>query len=156
MINLVQEPTVLGPALPQARETILCDPQRCTDCGADLAGAAVTGTARRQVTDVRPPPPPWVTEYRVITRACPRCAARTRGKAPAVVTGRARCGPGVLARAAQLLCGHYLPVVRAATRAALNLAATAGVSAAASRPSPVGQRLRCATNLSCRRAEKTV
>jgi transposase len=74
----------------------------------------VIGTARRQITDVLAPPPPWVTEYRIITRACPCCAARTPGEAPAGVTGRAQYGPGVLGRATELLCGHYLPVARAA------------------------------------------
>jgi transposase len=102
------------PLVDDPNETIVCDPDSCAGCGADLSGAPVTGTARRQVTDVRPPPPPWVTEYRIITRACPCCAARTPGPVPGVVTGRARYGPGVLARAAQLLCGHYLPVARAA------------------------------------------
>lgn len=105
-----------GSAMPlvgNPNETIICDPDRCADCGADLSGAPVTGTARRQVTDVLPPPPPWVTEYQVITRACPCCATRTPGDAPAGVSGRAQYGPGVLARAAQLLCGHYLPVARA-------------------------------------------
>lgn len=102
------------PLVDDPNETIICDPDRCGECGADLAGAPVCGVARRQVTDVRPPPPPWVTEYRIITRACPCCAARTRGAAPAGVTGRAQYGPGVLARAAELLCAHYLPVARAA------------------------------------------
>ena len=101
------------PLVDDPNETIICDPGSCAGCGADLSGAPVTGTARRQVTDVAPPPPPWVTEYRIITRACPCCAARTTGDAPADVTGRAQYGPGVLARAAQLLCGHYLPVARA-------------------------------------------
>ncbi len=102
------------PLVDNPNETIICDPDSCADCGADLSGAPVTGTARRQVTDVRPPPPPWVTEYQIITRACPCCAARTPGPAPAGVTGRAQYGPGVLARAAELGCGHYLPVARAA------------------------------------------
>jgi transposase len=95
-------------------ETVICDPPACGDCGADLTGAPVTGRARRQVTDMQPPPPPWVTEYQIITRACPCCAARTPGPAPVGVTGRAQYGPGVLARAAELLCGHYLPVARSA------------------------------------------
>ena len=97
-----------GSAMPlvgNPNETIICDPDRCADCGADLSGAPVTGTARRQVTDVLPPPPPWVTEYQVITRACPYCA---RPDTPAGAS------PGV--RVAQLLCGHYLPVARATGR----------------------------------------
>lgn len=102
------------PLVDNPNETIICDPDSCADCGADLRGARVTGTARRQVTDALAPPPPWVTEYQIITRACPCCAARTPGDAPAGVTGRAQYGPGVLGRAAELLCGHYLPVARAA------------------------------------------
>jgi transposase len=111
-----KQPGAPGSAMPLVEnpdETFICDPQACGDCGADLSGAPVTGTARRQVTDVRPPPPPWVTEYQIITRACPCCAARTPGPAPEGVTGRAQYGPGVLARAAELICGHYLPVARA-------------------------------------------
>ncbi|MGH9059296.1 MAG: IS66 family transposase, partial [Acidimicrobiales bacterium] len=107
-------PGAAMPLVDNPNETIICDPDSCADCGADLRGARVTGTARRQITDVLAPPPPWVTEYRIITRACPCCAARTPGEAPAGVTGRAQYGPGVLGRAAELLCGHYLPVARAA------------------------------------------
>lgn len=102
------------PLVDNPNETIICEPDSCADCGADLRGARMIGTARRQITDVLAPPPPWVTEYRIITRACPCCAARTSGEAPAGVTGRAQYGPGVLGRAAELLCGHYLPVARAA------------------------------------------
>ncbi len=127
------------PLVDNPNETIICDPESCADCGADLSGAPVTGTARRQVTDVRPPPPPWVTEYQIITRACPCCAARTPGPAPVGVTGRAQYGPGVLARAAELLCGHYLPVARATGLMASMLGVTvstgfmAGVRARAAR-----------------------
>lgn len=127
------------PLVDDPDETIISDPQECADCGADLSGAPVTGTARRQVTDVRPPPPPWVTEYQIITRACPCCPARTPGPAPAGVTGRAQYGPGVLARAAELTCGHYLPVARAAGLMASMLGVrvstgfTAGVRARAAR-----------------------
>jgi len=107
-------PGAAMPLVDDPNETVICDPDRCADCGADLSEAPVTGTARRQVTDVLAPPPPWVTEYRIITRACLCCAARTPGAGPAGVTGRAQYGSGVLARAAELLCGHYLPVGRAA------------------------------------------
>jgi transposase len=56
-------------------ETLRCDLECCANCGADLSGAAITGVTPRQVTDVRPPPRPWVREYQIITRACPGCAA---------------------------------------------------------------------------------
>lgn len=95
-------------------EVIVCDPGSCTDCGADLTGAPVRSMHRRQVTDVIAPPPPKVTEYQIFTRTCPCCAATRTGPAPVGAPARAQYGPGVLARAAELLCGHYLPVARAA------------------------------------------
>jgi len=111
-----KQPGAPGSAMPLVEdpdEIIVCDPGCCGDCGADLSGAPVIGMSRRQVTDVAPPPPPRVTEYQILTRACPGCAARTAATAPAGVAGRTQYGPGVLARAAELLCAHYLPVARA-------------------------------------------
>lgn len=108
-----KQPGAPGSTMPLVEdpdEIIVCDPGCCGDCGADLSGAPVIGMSRRQVTDVAPPPPPRVTEYQILTRACPGCTART---APAGVAGRTQYGPGVLARAAELLCAHYLPVARA-------------------------------------------
>lgn len=101
------------PLIDDPDEVIVCDSGSCTDCGADLTGAPVSGVARRQVTDVIAPPPPKVTEYRIFTRICPCCAATQAGPAPVLAPARAQYGPGVLARAAELLCGHYLPVARA-------------------------------------------
>ena len=37
------------PLVEDPNETIICDPDSCADCGTDLSGAPVTGTARRQV-----------------------------------------------------------------------------------------------------------
>ncbi|MDQ4032824.1 MAG: IS66 family transposase [Actinomycetota bacterium] len=101
------------PLVEDPDEVVICDRGCCAGCGADLAEAPVIGMSRRQVTDVLPPPPPRVTEYQILTRACPCCAARCTAAAPAVASGRAQYGPGVLARAAELLCAHYLPVLRA-------------------------------------------
>jgi transposase len=108
------EPGSTMPLVDDPNETIISDPASCGGCGGDLTGAAVTAIHRRQVTDVLPPPPPWVTEYRLITRTCPCCATAQTGPVPASAPARAQYGPGVLARAAELLCGHYLPVHRAA------------------------------------------
>lgn len=94
-------------------ETIRCDLQCCAKCGTDLSEAPITGVTRRQVTDLRPPPPPWVTEYQIVTRTCPGCAAHCTAPVPACAAARASYGPAVLARAAELLCAHYLPVGRA-------------------------------------------
>jgi transposase len=94
-------------------ETVYCDVDRCGNCGADLSGAPVSRVQRRQVTDIAAPPPPYVTEYRIITRVCGCCAGQWSGPAPAGVGARAQYGPRVLATAAELTCAHYLPVGRA-------------------------------------------
>jgi transposase len=101
------------PLIDNPNETITSDPAVCRDCETDLTGAPVVAMIRRQVTDVLEPPPPYVTEYRIITRECPCCARTTTGPVPGFVAARAQYGPSVLARAAELLCGHYLPVARA-------------------------------------------
>lgn len=106
-------PGTTMPLVDNPDETVICDPPSCGDCGTDLSGVPVSSTTRRQVTDVIAPPPPRVTEYLIFTRVCPCCATVQTGLAPAGVPARAQYGPGVLARAAELLCGHYLPVARA-------------------------------------------
>jgi transposase len=133
------QPGSTMPLVNDPDEIIVCDPGNCGECGADLTGAPVTATTRRQVTDVVAPPPPRVTEYQILTKSCPCCAARTPAAAPAFAPGRAQYGPGVLARAAELLCGHYLPVARATRLMASMLGAPvstgfmAGVRARAAR-----------------------
>jgi transposase len=95
-------------------ETVECVPVACGCCGADLAGAEVTGVQKRQVFEASPPPPPEVIEYQVQAKTCGNCGAVSIGVAPAHVTGRVQYGPGVHARAALAVCAHYLPVGRAA------------------------------------------
>jgi hypothetical protein len=73
--------------------TIVCAPGACSECGADLAGAGVTGIQRLQVSEIAPPPPPKVTEYQVQARACERCGTVTADQPPPGVTGRAQYGP---------------------------------------------------------------
>ena len=102
------------PLVDDPDEVVVIDALSCTGCGTDLADAPVRGVERRQVTDVRPPPPPWVTEYQIFTRVCPGCTGATCGPAPVTAPARAQYGPSVLARAAELTCAHYLPVARAA------------------------------------------
>jgi transposase len=121
-----KQPGTGGTTLPlvdNPNETIICDADRCADCGTGLAGAPVARVERRQVTDIAPPPPPYVTEYRIITRTCPCCARAQAGAAPEGVPARAQYGPRVLAVAAELSCAHYLPVGRATAL----LAALAGI-----------------------------
>lgn len=111
-----KQPGTSGTTMPlveDPNETLYCDADRCGDCGSDLTGAPVAGVERRQVTDIAPPPAPYVTEYRIITRTCPCCGAQRSGTAPEPVPARAQYGPRVLATAAELTCAHYLPVGRA-------------------------------------------
>ncbi len=107
------QPGSTMPLVEDPNEVVHLDPAACAGCGGGLSGAPVTTVERRQVTDVAPPPPPFVTEYRIYTRTCPCCAAAQTGPAPIGAPARAQYGPTVLARAAELLCGHYLPVGRA-------------------------------------------
>ena len=94
---------------------MLCGPAACGCCGHDLTGEPVLGTVqKRQVFEASPPPPPTVTEYQVAAKQCPECGVVSVGLAPAGVTGRVQYGPGVHAKAALVVCAHYLPVARAA------------------------------------------
>jgi len=107
------DPGSTMPLVDDPDEVITCDPGCCDGCGHALSGAPVLGVQRRQVIDVSPPPRPRVTEYRLVSRACPGCGTTTTAAAPASVRARVQYGPGVLAQAAELLCAHYLPVGRA-------------------------------------------
>ena len=65
-----KQPGAAGTTMPlvdDPDEVVVIDPGCCTGCGTDLAGAAVSGVERRQVTDVRPPPPPRVSVCRSVT-----------------------------------------------------------------------------------------
>jgi transposase len=100
------------------------DPSLCGDRGFPLAGAPRVTTRRHQIVEPPPPPRPYVVEYRIVTRVCPCCAARTEGMAPVGLAGRLVFGPRMLARAAWLLWGHYLPVRRAAAILSVMVGAT--------------------------------
>ena len=95
-------------------EVIECAPAECGRCGRDLTGEPAARTERRQRWDITPPPPPYITEYRKITRVCPCCQAASAGQVPADVTSRVVYGPETRAHAANLACGHHVPVARAA------------------------------------------
>jgi len=90
-----------------------CPPAVCCGCGADLAAGPVTASRRHQVTDIEPPPKPKVTQYVTQAKECPCCGTVTEGELPAHVRARASYGPETCAQAANLTCGHYIPVHRA-------------------------------------------
>src|ERR1039457_5981348 len=95
-------------------EIIECAPAGCGRCGRDLTGEPAVRTERRQRWDITPPPPPYITGYRKITRVCPCCQAASAGQVPADVTSRVVYGPETRAHAANLVSGHHVPVLRAA------------------------------------------
>ena len=73
----------------------------------------VLAQRRHQVTDIGPAPAPKVTEYVAQAKECPWCGTVTEGKLPAYVRARASFGPETCAQAANLTCGHHIPVYRA-------------------------------------------
>ncbi len=94
--------------------TVKCVPDACAACGHDLTGVPVERTHRRQVFEAQPPPPPKVTEYQVAEKQCPACGTTTAGRAPDGVNSLTQYGPVTHAKTALAVCGHYLPVARAA------------------------------------------
>jgi transposase len=94
-------------------ESIGCPPALCRGCGAGLAGEPVTAQRRHQVTDIEPAPAPKVTEYLAQAKQCPGCGTVTEGELPAHVRARASFGPETCAQAANLACGHHIPIYRA-------------------------------------------
>lgn len=105
--------------------TMVIQPDRCGRCDASLGGAEEHSRQRRQVVDVRSPPPPEIIEYQRVSKVCPCCGAVTtpawdEGAVPvehadtvAAPGSPVRIGPETVARAALLTCAHYLPVGRA-------------------------------------------
>jgi transposase len=95
-------------------ERLEFSPACCRGCGAALAGEPVVAQRRHQVTDIAPAPPPRVTEYVAQAKACPCCGTVSEGVLPAHVRARASYGPEAHAQAANLACGHHIPIARAA------------------------------------------
>jgi transposase len=89
-------------------------PEACGGCGQDLAGAQLFSRQRRQVVDLPPPPKPHVTEYQVVSVACPGCRAVSVGRSAGGVAGRVQFGPSAKARLAYLRGAQFLPFGRAA------------------------------------------
>jgi transposase len=89
-------------------------PAECGRCGTDLTGEDVFALRRHQVTDIRPAPPPEVTEHVAQSKQCPCCGEVTEGVLPPGVRARASYGPETHAQAANLTCGNFVPSGRAA------------------------------------------
>ncbi|MGA2830903.1 MAG: IS66 family transposase [Streptosporangiaceae bacterium] len=93
-------------------ETLFFPPPACRGCGACLDAEPVTATRRHQVTDITPPPPSQVTEYVAQAKQCRHCRTVTEGELPPYVRARASYGPETCAQAANLTCGHHIPIWR--------------------------------------------
>ena len=98
--------------VPEPDEVVEHLPDRCSGCGADLAGAAVVGVEARQVFDL-PPRHLAVVEHRVQRRRC-ACGSTTAAAFPTQARAAACYGPGVRALVAYLCVHQHLPLDRAA------------------------------------------
>jgi transposase len=105
---------------------IECPPAACDGCGAELVDVPVERVQRRQVTEAQPAPPPVTTEFVVQAKRCSCCGTISVGQAPPFASGRAQFGPETHAMAANLVCGHHIPI----KRATLLLAQMAGIEVA--------------------------
>jgi len=104
-------------------------PACCGGCGADLAGAEVTGECRRQVFDI-PAPRLEVTEHVAETRRC-GCGRRTRASFPPEAASPSCWGPRVKAMCVYLLIYQHVPAARTAKLlAAMGAAVSVGFVAA--------------------------
>ena len=108
------EPGTTMKLIDDPRHRFWYPPASCRECGTGLADVPVIAQRRHQVTDVRPAPPPVVTEYVAQAKRCPWCEAVSEGELPGFVRARASFGPEACAQAANLACGQYLPVQRSA------------------------------------------
>jgi transposase len=89
-------------------------PAECARCGTGLEGQEVFAQRRHQVTDIKPPPEPEITEHVAQSKWCPCCGEVTEGSLPPGVRARASFGSEAHAQAANLTCGNYVPPGRAA------------------------------------------
>ncbi len=93
-------------------ETLTQAPVCCGGCGADLAGAPVVGTARRQVLEI-PEIRVKVTDHIVEHRRC-GCGQVTTGQFPPAARAPVCWGPEVRALAIYLMDRQHLPLERTA------------------------------------------
>jgi transposase len=93
-------------------ERLFYPPAACRQCGTDLAAEPVAAQRRHQVTDIEPAPAPKVTEPVAQAKQCPCCGTVSEGELPPQVRARASYGPETCAQAANLVCGHRIPIWR--------------------------------------------
>jgi transposase len=92
-------------------KTVKHRPKQCSCCGKSLRRAPVTGTERRQVTDI-PPVKAVVTEHQLLTVRC-GCGCETKAAAPDGVTAPVQYGPRIMGAGIYLWHGQFLSRDRA-------------------------------------------
>jgi transposase len=92
--------------------TVVHGPQRCQACDAELAGAELVGSERRQVYDL-PPVAVEITEHVAERRRC-SCGCVTAATFPPEAIGPACFGPGVRSLGVYLTHRQHIPMERAA------------------------------------------
>jgi transposase len=97
---------------PDPDEIVDHRPDRCGDCGSDLAGASEKGYSARQRIEI-PPITPTVIEHRAHTLLCD-CGCETTAAFPPEVRAPVSYGPRVRAIVAYLLGRQHLPNRRVA------------------------------------------
>jgi transposase len=94
-------------------KTVKHRPRQCSCCGKSLRRAPVTGTERRQVTDI-PPVKAVVTEHQLLTVRCGcGCGREAKAQAPDGVTAPVQYGPGIMGTGIYLWHGQFLSRDRA-------------------------------------------
>jgi transposase len=92
-------------------KTVKHRPKQCSGCGKSLKRAPVTGTERRQVTDI-PPVKAVVTEHQLLTLTC-GCGCETKAPAPDGVTAPVQYGPRIMGAGIYFWHGQFLSRDRA-------------------------------------------
>jgi transposase len=92
-------------------KTVRHRPSRCGCCGKSLKGAPVTGTERRQVTDI-PPVRAVTTEHQLLALLC-GCGCETKAQAPDGVSAPVQYGPRIMGAGLYLWHGQFLSRDRA-------------------------------------------
>jgi len=87
--------------------------QKVCDCGAVVNQDALQVLSRHQVFDIPCPPPPVVTEHRVLGCICSECGHSLKGVLPSEVSSAPTSyGSRIAAYVAYLSARHYLPIKR--------------------------------------------
>lgn len=92
-------------------KTVLCGPDSCNGCGADLSGVSGSAAGKRQQADI-PPIDIEITEYQQQSIVCPCCQRKNIGSYPDYITAPMQLGPNVKSFITYLNIAHKIPFDR--------------------------------------------